>query len=412
MTSRSIAVVGSGPSGLYAADALVRLDPEATIHIYERLPTPFGLIRFGVAPDHPGTKAVTRQFDRLMARPNLRFLGNVEVGRNPDLDELQAAYDLVIMATGAPRDRRMDIEGDEPGQIYGSAAITGWYNGHPDHSDETPVIGRRVTIFGMGNVAIDIARILLKPRDELAHTDMPPAVVAALRDCLPDEVSLVARRGPEHASFTPTELAALAALPGLSVHIGGTIPDNAGDTLIEKRLDLLRSLKGTGTGGDRRLNLLFGRQPAVVRRSHHGQVVQLQNSATNQQEEHLADTLISAIGYECQDLPGIRTEDGRILSDGSGRVARGVYAVGWCRRGSNGTIPTNRQEAQAVVKAALASPDLTAGKSPSQLIARLEQSSAPIVDWAAWKRIEAIERGDGCMPGKLATWVELLDAAK
>jgi NADPH-dependent glutamate synthase beta subunit-like oxidoreductase len=143
MTSRSIAVVGSGPSGLYAADALVRLDPEATIHIYERLPTPFGLIRFGVAPDHPGTKAVTRQFDRLMARPNLRFLGNVEVGRNPDLDELQAAYDLVIMATGAPRDRRMDIEGDEPGQIYGSAAITGWYNGHPDHSDETPVIGRR-----------------------------------------------------------------------------------------------------------------------------------------------------------------------------------------------------------------------------------------------------------------------------
>ena len=209
---RHVAIVGSGPSGLYAADALVRAAPDIGIDIYERLPTPFGLVRSGVAPDHPGTKAVVRQFEKLFERPNVHFIGNVEVGRDVSLEALHRAYDLLFIAAGAPVDRRLAIPGEDMDGVYGSAAITGWYNGHPDWIGLAPRIGERVVIVGMGNVALDIARLLVRRPEELAAIDLPSCARTLLRSRNPRQVRLMARRGPLQASFTPTEMAALSAM--------------------------------------------------------------------------------------------------------------------------------------------------------------------------------------------------------
>ena len=350
--SISVAIVGSGPSGLYAADALLRQRPDATIHVYERLPTPFGLVRSGVAPDHPGTKAVVRQFEKMMERPNVRFIGNVAVGEHFPLADLRDAYDLVFIAIGAASDRLLGLPGEDLSGIYGSGAFTGWYNGHPDYATLDPVIGRRIAIVGMGNVALDIARIIARSPDELADTDISSGALAVLRDCRAKHITLFARGTPDAASFTTAELIGLAALPHVSLSVDGDIPNNHDDPIIRKRLAALRavqSIEGTVS-----IHFAFGRTPLAV--EGNGRVERLLTRRTRDGvcETASLETVITAIGFQTPATLDLPISGNHVACDDDGRIAPGLYALGWAKRGPSGTIPTDR-----VLQRKQASPSLT-----------------------------------------------------
>lgn len=407
---RHIAIVGSGPSGLYATDALIRADPDLNIDIYERLPTPFGLIRSGVAPDHPGTKAVVRQFEKLLLRPNVHFLGNVEIGRDVALDALRRAYDLVFIAAGAPADRRLGIPGEDLAGVYGSAAMTGWYNGHPDWSGLAPVIGERVTIVGMGNVALDIARILMRCPDELAATDLSSAALSLLRRRRVREITVAARRGPLEASFTATELAALAALPDVAIDVDTPVPGDVGHPTIDRRLAALR-MNGA-TAAARSIRLCFERTPVEIVGKTKVEAVVWQNSATGKTRREACDTVITAIGYRAQAMQGLPLVNGHADCDDEGCIAPGLYALGWFKRGPSGTIATNRQEAQAVVRHALAQPIPSRRCERDAVVRALRVGGTRIVDWQGWKRIERRENDALSGRRKLLDWPELLKASE
>ncbi|MBL8673435.1 MAG: FAD-dependent oxidoreductase, partial [Rhodospirillales bacterium] len=212
--SPSIVVVGAGPSGFYAVDGLTRALPECRVDVVDRLPTPFGLVRFGVAPDHQGTKGVARQFDRLLTKPSIRFLGGVELGRDVSLDELRDLYDAVVIAIGCHRDRRLGIPGEDLAGVFGSAAFTAWFNGHPDFAALAPPLAdaRSVAVIGNGNVAIDVARVLAKTADEMAKSDIAPTAAAAIAAAALRDIGIHGRRGPAESSFTNNELAELGRL--------------------------------------------------------------------------------------------------------------------------------------------------------------------------------------------------------
>ena len=209
---RHVAIIGSGPAGCYLADQLLRLVPDSSIDILERLPAPFGLIRYGVAPDHQGTKAIARVLDRVLSRERVNFFGNVEVGRDVRLDELMSLYDAVVLATGATRDRKLAIPGEDLRGVIASGAFTGWYNSHPDHRAPRVQGVRSVVIIGNGNVAIDVARILAKGPAELAGSDLSPDVTAWLTTQPIETIHIVGRRAAADAKFTEHELAELGTL--------------------------------------------------------------------------------------------------------------------------------------------------------------------------------------------------------
>src|SRR5713226_6728056 len=212
MTHR-VAIVGAGPSGFYAADGLLRTNPDLHIDVIDRLPTPHGLIRAGVAPDHQGTKAVARQFDRLLARPDVRFAGNIEIGRDLSWDELSAAYDAVIVATGMVIDKKLGVPGEDLAHVWGSWRFVGWLNGHPDFR-QGPDLSKvkSVAVIGNGNVALDVARVLAKSADEMAKSDIVPEAGAAIATAPLTDITIIGRRGPEQASFTNNELAEMGRL--------------------------------------------------------------------------------------------------------------------------------------------------------------------------------------------------------
>lgn len=406
---RHVAIIGSGPSGLYAADALVRAAPDSIIDIYDRLPTPFGLIRSGVAPDHPGTKAVVRQFEKLFERPNVHFLGNVEIGRDVALDALRRTYDLVFVAAGAPLDRRLDIRGEDLPGVYGSAAITGWYNAHPDRSGLAPVIGERVVIVGMGNVALDIARILARNPDELATTDMPADVLTTLRKNPVRQIVVAARRGPLDASFTATEMAALAALPGVMIETDTEIPQDVGEPAVDRRLAALRV--GRSGAGALSIRLCFNRTPIEIVGNRRVEAVRWQDTPNDRIRSEPCDTVITAIGYRAQAIDGLPLVNGRVDCDENACIAPGLYALGWFRRGASGTIATNRQEAQAVVRHALGEGVPARAGERDALIRALRVGGTRIVGWQGWKQIESRERQAGGGHRKLNDWTGLLEAA-
>src|SRR5258707_15527775 len=211
----TVAIIGSGPAGCYAAEQLARLAPAAEIDVIDRLPTPYGLVRAGVAPDHQGTKSVERVLERALTRPGVAFHGAIEIGRDLGLDELRALYDAVILATGAPGDRRLGIPGEELPGVHGSGAFTRWINGHPDDADRAVDLDRvrSVVVIGHGNVAIDVARVLAKSREEMARSDLAPFIEAAIARAPLAEIHLVGRRGAAEASFTAVELGEMGRLP-------------------------------------------------------------------------------------------------------------------------------------------------------------------------------------------------------
>ena len=438
MTGPSVGIVGAGPAGFYVADALLRSLTDARIDLVDRLPTPYGLVRGGVAPDHQGTKNIARQFERTLTRAGVRFVGNVAVGRHVSYEEIRQAYDVVVIATGAPVDRRLGIPGEDLPGVYGSGAFVGWYNGVPDYSELAPPLDHpALAVIGNGNVALDIVRILAKTPEELAASDLPRPVREALARSALRDIFLIGRRGPAQTGFSPAELAELGELaqarPVVDASQLSTAIPESGDagrqTNSGKILDLLRRFADPlPRPKPVRIHLLFHATPAAIlgnarvtglhlerNRSAGGRV----QPAGGSFDLHVG-VVVTAIGYRSAPIRGLPFDDARgVVSNVAGRVADGVYATGWCRRGAQGAIPDNRSDAISV--AGLILDDLGADRGtyrkpgPGMLDALLAARDVERVDFAGWHRIRTAEsaRAEPGRPREKLTKIqELLAVAR
>ena len=419
-----IAIVGSGPSGLFCADALIRQNPALKIDIFDRLATPYGLVRFGVAPDHQGTKAVTRQFDRLFANPNIRFLGHIAVGRDLPLAALRSHYDAVVLALGAHADRPLGIPGEDLPGRYGSMAFVGWYNGHPDFRDLAPLLDRPgAAVIGMGNVAIDIVRVLGKTKAEMASSDLTAHAAETIAAAPLTDLYILGRRGPVEASFTSAELAELGRLERVRPVVSksdlpAALPagiDPAELKVKEKNLSLLHEFAARDDDKPIRLHFLFHAAPEALLGTGRVEALKIKGL-----DRPLAvGTAISAIGYRTATDGDLPPADARgVIANDQGRIAPGLYVVGWAKRGPSGTIPTNRAEAKTVADLLLAdfAHDTTPPKQGSAALDLwLQGRGVPVIDWAGWKRIEAAETAaatPGSPRAKLSDWTSLRQTAQ
>ncbi len=291
---RHIAIIGSGPAGCYLADNLLRLVPDASIDIFERLPVPFGLVRYGVAPDHQGTKSIARVLDRVLSRDRVSFFGNVEVGRDIQLEELMSLYDAVVLATGASCDRRLNIPGEALPGVLGSGAFTGWYNGHPDHRPPAVDGVRSAVVIGNGNVAIDVARVLAKSSAELAGSDLSPEVMGWLEAQSIETIHIVGRRGAGDAKFTQHELAELGTLQR-AVAIVVDPAGLSGDSAIVETLRSFAANKSPSAAVT--INFHFNLTPAAFLGEYDLRAVQFR-SADGTLREIPALLAVICIGYE------------------------------------------------------------------------------------------------------------------
>lgn len=409
---RHIAVIGSGPAGYYTAEALQKQFGDAVrVDIIDRLPVPFGLIRSGVAPDHQSIKAVSRRYETVALSDNVRFVGNVTVGRDIAIAELAELYDAVVLATGAPVDRPLDIPGADLPGVIGSAAFVGWYNGHPDFAGlEPPVDASDVAVIGNGNVALDIARILAKSREEFDGSDI--AAHALERLCCPSlrRITIVGRRGPHQIAMTPKELGELAHLRRAAPQVDpADLPPEASDEALEpgqrKSVAHLRDFadpRWKDCGKPVTIAFDFFARPVAI--EGQGRVERLLVERTRLDAsgevigtgEHYAiacGLVIAAIGYRTAPVPGVPYDEARgRFANQDGRIAPGLYAVGWARRGPSGTIGTNRPDGYGIAEAIAADLPEPGGKpGRPALDALLSERGVDCVTFRDWQKIEAAE---------------------
>ncbi len=439
-----VAVIGAGPAGIYTADHLTApprpgeeplLPGGAFVDLIERLPVPFGLLRYGVAPDHANIKATGRALGEVLARPSVRLFGNVEAGVHVSVEDLLAHYDAVVYALGASDDRALGIPGEELAGSIAARTFVDWYNGHPESAHPDLARVESVAVVGVGNVAVDVARILLRNADELLPTDVPQDVLEALRASRVREVHLLGRRGPQHAKFTTRELRELGDLDGVDVVVDdGQLPHEPpeGATPVTRRnLAVLRGWAARErTDAPRRLHLHFGSRPVRLRGEGAVSGVLLERTApdgsgTGDTWTLPVQAVLRAVGYRGTVPDGvpfddaravIPTEDHRVLRDG--RAATGEYAVGWAKRGPVGVIGTNRSDAKETVRALVAdAPALlaTSPHPPRGIADLLRSRGVRHVDLDGWRQIVAAEAREGRRLGrtavKITDWQELLDAA-
>lgn len=386
-----VAIVGAGPAGIYAADALVRSGVPVSIDVLEHLATPYGLVRYGVAPDHPKTRTIAAVLGRILDAPEVRFLGNVAYGAELDLATIKRHYDAVIYAVGAADGRRLGIDGEDlPGSLSATAFVE-WYNDHPDCTVDVDHLlrARAVAVIGAGNVAIDVARVLLASRERLAKGDVSDEVLDALHQAKVEEVHLVARRGPVEAKFTTLELRELGNLEGVDVRVDpADIPaDDPPDAprRVRSNLAVFRDWAARApTDAPRRLRLHFWRRPTAIRGDEDG----ISEVVLDGQESLDVQAILAAVGYKGRPLADLPFDDttgtlpnleGRVVDD-TGTVIQGVYAAGWIKRGPSGVIGTNKADAAETVRALLADlPDLTPAPEPEPeaVDARLRPSAPP-----------------------------------
>jgi ferredoxin/flavodoxin---NADP+ reductase len=418
-----IAVVGSGPSGLYTVAALLASGQPLHIDVIDRMPTPYGLVRYGVAPDHAKMKAVTRVLAKPFTNDNVRFVGNIEVGRDLTHDDLAACYDAIVFASGTERDRCLHIPGEDLPGVMGSGEFVRWYNGHPDAAPtDFSLDAEQVAVVGAGNVAVDVARVLGRTAGELRDTDMPARVLAALARSAVRDVHILIRRGPADVKFTPAELFQLSELADTDVVVdnGGDVIDDpalAEDKRVRLNLKTLRTFAETPARGcRRRIHLRFFSAPEeilgagrvtgiVVERTRR----QVQDRVAGSSERFFLPVgmVVTAVGFRGAPLDGlpfsaatgtVPNEAGRVVAGED--VVPGVYVAGWLKRGASGIIGTNRPdgaETAAAVLADLAGRVVPARPDITDLLAARNRVSS---DWAGWLRLEEYEGALGEADGR------------
>jgi ferredoxin/flavodoxin---NADP+ reductase len=432
MGALRVAVVGSGPAGFYAAGALLGADLAVEVDMIERLPTPWGLVRLGVAPDHPKIKSVSRAFEKIALQPGFRFLGNVEVGRDVENDELLEHYDAVVYAVGAQSDRRMGIPGEDLPGSWAATEFVAWYNGHPDFQElHFDLSGERAVVIGNGNVAVDVARMLALTPEELAGTDTTDAAIDALNSAGIREIVMVGRRGPAQAAFTTPELHELGELAGADVIVDPADLEGAEptDTNSERNLEVLREYAAREPSGKpKRLVLRFFWSPVrLLGESRVEELELVRNTldasnravATDEHETLDAGIVFRSVGYRGVELPGVPFDEGSgTVPNERGRVELGVYVAGWIKRGPSGVIGTNKKDATETVELLLEDlRDARRKDRPREEIeALLVDRGVRLVLYPGWTSIDELERAAGEKLGrprvKLCSWEELLEAAE
>ncbi|MEK6637173.1 MAG: FAD-dependent oxidoreductase [Pseudomonadota bacterium] len=407
---RHIAIVGSGPAGYYTAEALQKkYGDNVRIDIIDCLPVPYGLIRTGVAPDHQSIKAVSRRYETVNLADNVRFVGNVKVGRDISISELQELYDAIVLATGAPNDRALGIPGDDLPGVIGSAAFVGWYNGHPDFAALTPPLeGPGAVVVGNGNVALDVARILAKTRDEFAGADIVAHALDALDHSGIKRVSILGRRGPHQIAMTPKELGELGHLARATPLVDpADLPPEADDALLEpgmrKSVTHLREFAGND-GAMKAIALEFDFFAMPIAIEGDGKVERiivertkldenLRSVSTGERYVIPCAMVVACIGYQTPPIEGVPYEHGRgRFANTDGRILPGLYCVGWARRGPSGTIGTNRPDSYAVVDCLIEDVGEGSGKAGRPALdALLGERGVNIVTFRDWQKIEAAE---------------------
>lgn len=413
---RHIAIVGSGPAGYYTAEAAQKVFGEdVRIDVFDKLPVPYGLIRTGVAPDHQSIKGVSRRYEKTALSENVRFVGNVAVGRDIEIAELQQLYDAVVLATGAPTDRPLGMPGQQLGNVFGSAAFVGWYNGHPEFAQLNPDLsGETAVVIGMGNVALDVARILSKTTEEFAGSDIVTHAFDALQASRIERIVILGRRGPHQIMMTPKELGELGKLERAAPHVDAAdLPDIGEDAMLEpglrKSVTLLREFAATPEHirAEKRIAVEFAFlvQPVALIGKDNVEAIKVERTVlekgravgTGEIEDLPASLIVSCIGYSTAAIPGVPfdTRAGRFAND-DGRIMPGLYCVGWAKRGPSGTIGTNKPDGTGVVahiEADIASGAL--GWGGKQGRAGFDEFAAAkaldVVTFQDWKKIEEAE---------------------
>jgi ferredoxin/flavodoxin---NADP+ reductase len=413
-----VAVIGSGPSGFYATEALLRSGTPLAVDMFEQLPVPYGLVRFGVAPDHPKLKLVTAAFDRIATTPGFRFIGGVAVGRDVTLNELRESYDAVVLATGADVSRSLGVPGEDLPGSHHAGDFVAWYNGHPDFRDCRFDLGcEAATVIGHGNVALDVARILAKTADELRRTDIAAHALEVLAESRIREIHVVGRGKPSQAKFTAKELRDFLELDecDASVLSRDMTPDdfaseNPQDPEMAEKLSLLCGFSRQILTKRRRCVFRFGLSPVAIRGQGRVETIAFMQSVAPVTEYISCGLVFSSIGRRTAPLAGVPYNahrgvhaniEGRVTDGAS--VIGGLYVCGWSKRGPSGTIGTNRGCGVATAEAVLA--DLPARRGlragdPDALLARLCQRVARIVSYRDWVAIDAAERRLGATLGK------------
>lgn len=439
-----VAVVGAGPAGFYAAGALLASeDPPVEVDLIDRLPTPWGLVRLGVAPDHPNIKAVSRAFERIAVHPGFRFLGNLEVGRDVGHVDLARLYGAVVYAFGAQTDRRLGIPGEDLPGSWPATAFVAWYNGHPDFQDlEFDLSHERAVVIGNGNVALDLARMLALTPEELRPTDTTDEAIAAINAAGVREIVVVGRRGPVQAAWTPVEVGELGELAGADILVDPAELEldpaseselEAAPPTVKRNVEHLRSYAARPPEGKARaIRLRFLRSPVAILGEERVEAIELVRNelvsgravATDDREVIECGIVFRSVGYRGIPLPGVPFDEGSCtvpneggrVRDADGAAVPGAYCAGWIKRGPTGVIGTNKKDATETV--ALLLEDARAGRlgrgEPAAATdALLEERGVAVVTQTGWEAIDAAERAAGEPLGrprvKLAEWDALLD---
>lgn len=424
-----VAVIGAGPAGIYAADTLVNDYPGAQVDVFDRLPAPYGLVRYGVAPDHPRIKEIIKALRRVLSRDGIRFLGNVHYGTDVKLSDLRHFYDAVIFSTGARADRELDIPGvDLPGS-YGAADFVSWYDGHPDVPRDWPLTAKNVAVLGAGNVALDIARVLAKPADEQLTTEIPGNVYRGLALNQATDVHVFARRGPAQIKFTPMEFRELSHSPSIDVivHPEGFEIDEASQAAIGKSKStklvvdtLMRYLEKEPTGAPHRIHIHLCQAPVAILGTDRVEGLRTERTeligdgtvrGTGEFVDTPVEAVYRAVGYmssHLADLPfdhgaGVVPHDkGRVL-DMDGVMMEGTYVTGWIKRGPIGLIGHTKSDAAETVTSLLADlPGIPPAEvsDPDAILSHLSGRGVDYTTWAEWERLDAHEIALGAEQGR------------
>ncbi|WP_018297262.1 FAD-dependent oxidoreductase [Corynebacterium lubricantis] len=447
-TPLRVAVVGSGPAGIYASDLLVKSDVEVSIDLFERMPAPFGLIRYGVAPDHPRIKGIIRSLHNVLDKPEIRLIGNVEVGKDVTVDELRNFYDAIIFATGATADKDLPIPGHDLEGHYGAGQFVGFYDGNPDFTREWDLSAKQVAVVGVGNVALDIARILAKTGDELHVTEIPDNVYDNLTQNAAQEVHIFGRRGPAQAKFTPQELKELDHSDNIEVVVNpeDIDYDEASEQArrSSKSVDLVCQVLESYAmrepkGAPHKIFIHFFESPVEIL-GEDGKVTGFKTErteldgngsvrGTGQYTTWDVQAVYRAVGYRPEPVLGVPfdskksvmpNDNGHVLTEADGEIVPGLYTTGWIKRGPVGLIGNTKSDAKDTT--AMLLEDHAAGKlsqAPERdaqaILNFLEEREIPITTWEGWANLDAAERAFGEAEGrerkKVVEWEDMIKHA-